>query len=127
MEKMTKEDNFDLLKKYGYGWAALTAMCLELEQNKILVPKEVKNNLEKVRVEIRSGCYSACEIGCILSDVEGKLIACGTSKGDNDPNKWTDLFAQAMSGDLEPGHIASIPALQPVIASCDFLKCTCQI
>jgi hypothetical protein len=120
-----QELSYDLLKKYGSKWAVLVAMSIDLTKRGIKLPDEVDKSLQTIRIEITSGCYSTCEVGCTMGVVEGHLIACGSVLGDNYLNPWIDLFSSAIKGELEYESLVQIPALEPVKTSCGFLKCGC--
>ena len=120
-----QELSYDLLKKYGSKWAVLVAMSIDLKKKGIKLPDEVNNSLQIVRIEITSGCYSTCEVGCTMGVVEGHLIACGAELGDNYINSWIDLLSSAIKGELDYEALTQIPALEPVKTSCGFLKCGC--
>lgn len=120
-----QELSFDLLKKYGSKWAVLVAMSIDLSRKGIKLPDEVNESLQILRIKITSGCYSTCEVGCIIGVVEGQLIACGAEFGDSYLNSWIDLLTSAIKGELDYESLIQIPVIEPVKTSCGFLKCNC--
>ena len=120
-----QEISYDLLKKYGAKWAVLVAMSVDLTKKGIKLPDEGNKSLQIVRIEITSGCYSTCEVGCTMGVVEGHLIAFGAELGDNYLNFWIDLLSSAIKGELDYETLIQIPVLEPVKTSCGFLKCSC--
>jgi hypothetical protein len=117
--------SLDMLKKFGTRWAVLAAMRLDMASRGIRIEGEMDEQLKLARVQVLSGCFSPCEVGCSLSKVEGQLISIGSSLGGEYLRPWSDLLAQAMRGEIDPQRIAEIPALRPVEMDCKFLACRC--
>ena len=117
--------SFELLKKFGTRWAVLAAMRLDMASRGITIGGETDEQLKLARVQVLSGCFSPCEVGCSLSKVEGQLISIGSSLGGEYIREWSELLAQAMRGEIDPNRIAEIPALKPVAMDCKFLACRC--
>jgi hypothetical protein len=117
--------SLEMLKKFGTRWAVLAAMRLDMAGRGIRIEGETDEQLKLARVQVLSGCFSPCEVGCSLSKVEGRLISIGSSLGGEYLRPWSDLLAQAMRGEIDPRRIAEIPALKPVEMDCKFLGCRC--
>ena len=117
--------SLDMLKKFGTRWAVLAAMRLDMASRGIRIEGETDEQLKLARVQVLSGCFSPCEVGCSLSKVEGQLISIGSSLGGEYLRPWSELLAQAMRGEIDPQRIAEIPALKPVEMDCKFLGCRC--
>jgi hypothetical protein len=117
--------SLDMLKKFGTRWAVLAAMRLDMASRGITIESEMDEQLKLARVQVLSGCFSPCEVGCSLSKVEGHLISIGSSLGGKYVREWSELLAQAMRGDIDPNRVAEIPALKPVAMDCKFLACRC--
>lgn len=120
-----KEVSYDVLKKYGSRWAVLTAMKMDFEKRGVKFPVNVESELKTSRIQITSGCYSTCEVDCVLNTIEGQIISCGADLGEKQMDPWIDLLARSMKGELDYDTIVNIPALQPVKSDCGFLKCSC--
>lgn len=120
-----REISLEMLKKFGTRWAVLAAMRLDMASRGIRIGSETDEQLKLARVQILSGCFSPCEVGCSLSKVEGQLISSGFSLGGEHLRPWFELLAQAMRGEIDPTRIAEIPALKPVAMDCEFLACRC--
>ncbi|HSB79515.1 MAG TPA: hypothetical protein VLM91_12050 [Candidatus Methylomirabilis sp.] len=120
-----REISLEMLKKFGTRWAVLAAMRLDMASRGIRIGSETDEQLKLARVQILSGCFSPCEVGCSLSKVEGQFISSGFSLGGDYLRPWFDLLAQAMRGEIDPTRIAEIPALKPVAMDCEFLACRC--
>jgi hypothetical protein len=121
----TRDINLEMLKKFGTRWAVLAAMRLEMASRGIRIVSETDEQLKLARVQILSGCFSPCEVGCSLSKVEGHLISSGFSLGGEYLRPWFELLVQAMRGEIDPTRIAEIPALRPVAMDCELLACRC--
>jgi hypothetical protein len=117
--------SLDMLKKFGTRWAVLAAMRLDMASRGITIGSEMDEQLKLARVQVLSGCFSPCEVGCSLSKVEGYLISIGSSLGGQYVREWSELLAQAMRGEIDPNRVAEIPALKPVAMDCKFLACRC--
>ena len=117
--------SLDMLKKYGTRWAVLAAMRLDMAGRGITIGSEIDEQLKLARVQILSGCFSPCEVGCTLSKVEGQFISIGSSLGGDYIREWSGLLAQAMQGEIDPNRVAEIPALKPLAMDCKFLACRC--
>lgn len=117
--------SFEWLKKFGTKWAVLAALVVDLGKRGVKIPREMNEQLKLARMQIMSGCFSPCEVGCLLGKLEGQLVSIGASLGEDYLRPWFDLLGQAMEGRIDPQRISEIPALQPVINDCTFLGCRC--
>ncbi len=124
-DQEARKVSFELLKKYGMRWAVLTAMGLDLVKYGIRLSPAVHEQLKLARMQIMSGCFSPCEVGCVLGQIEGQLVAAAASVGEDYVRQWFDLLGRAMQGLLDLHRVADIPALQPVATDCQFLACHC--
>ena len=121
-----RQVSLDMLKKYGTKWAVLTAMRLDMASRGFRVASGLDEHLKLARVQILSGCFSPCEVGCSLSKLEGQLISSiGSSHNGDYLRPWSNLLARAMRGEIDPERFADIPALKPVETDCKFLACRC--
>ncbi len=121
-----KQVGFDLMKKFGMRWAVLTAMRLAMEQKGIRIGPDTDEKLKLVRMQILSGCFATCEVGCELNKVEGNLIAAGCALGEDFHREWSGLLGKAMQGEIDFRQIGEIPALSPVLNDCRLLECRCS-
>ncbi|MBE0603635.1 MAG: hypothetical protein IH611_08405 [Deltaproteobacteria bacterium] len=85
-----------LLKEYGLRYSVLAAWENALREKGVMVPASVSKPLEKARVLISSGCFTACEVGADLTRIEAILISTATSAG-NDPDNWVETLSECMS------------------------------
>jgi len=117
--------SFEWLKKFGTKWAVLTALGVDISKRGVRVPTDLNEQLKLARMKIMSGCFSPCEVGCVLAKVEGQLISVGCALGEDYLRPWFDLLGQAMEGRIDPTRIADIPILEPIATDCQFLACHC--
>ena len=117
---------FEMLKRYGAKWAVLAAMTAHMTRKGIELPRNIVDLLTAARSKIVSGCFSPCEAGCDLAQVEAPLFSQGYLLDQQDFQQWSDLLAEAMQGKLDYERIMGIPALDPVKNDCMFLGCKCS-
>jgi hypothetical protein len=118
--------DLEMLRKYGARWAVLAAMTSAMVRKGINVPAEVLQALRIARGKIESGCFSPCEVGCDLSQVEGQVFSQCHTLDPQEFQEWSDLLAEAIQGKLDYQRIRGIPALAPVKNDCQFLGCKCS-
>jgi hypothetical protein len=116
---------FEILRRYGAKWAVLAAMTAHMGRKRIELPGDVFEGLKTARGKIESGCFSPCEVGCDLAQVEGPLFSQAYLLDQQDFQAWSDLLAEAMQGKLDYQRIMDVPALAPVKNECGFLRCGC--
>jgi hypothetical protein len=118
--------DFEILKRYGAKWAVLAAMTADMKKKGLPMPSDVFESLRNSRGKIESGCFSPCEVGCDLAQVEGQLFSQGHLLDQADFQQWSDLLGEAMAGKLDYERIIGIPAFDPVKNDCRFLGCACS-
>ncbi len=124
-QQAEQKANLEWLRKFGMKWAVLAALVSDLRKRGIRVPPEVNEQIKLARMQIMSGCFAVCEVGCTLGKLEGQLVAIGSSAGEDYLRPWSDLLGRAMEGRLDPGRVSDIPALEPVVNECKLLACRC--
>ena len=115
----------ELLKRFGGKWAVLAALSMRMSRKHILLPPEIHEKLRIARVKISSGCFSPCEVGCVLAEVEGQLSSRGHLLDNREFMDWSRLLSEAMQGKLDHEQIGGIAALAPIKNDCQFLGCHC--
>jgi hypothetical protein len=114
-----------VLEKYALRWAVLAAWRTELGQRSVPVPPDVMGSLETSRIKISSGCFSPCEVGCDLRNIEGVLTSVDASSASEQTDKWLDLLGRAMSEGLEPRELLKMPAIRIRFNDCRARGCAC--
>jgi hypothetical protein len=116
---------FELLKRFGGKWAVLAALSMRMSRKHVLLPPEIHEKLRIARVKISSGCFSPCEVGCVLAEVEGQLFSRCHLLDSREFMDWSRLLSEAMQGKLDYERVGGIAALAPVKNDCQFLGCSC--
>jgi hypothetical protein len=114
-----------VLERYGLRWAVLAAWENQLRSRGAAIPQEVRGKMEEARIKISSGCFSSCEVGCVLGDAEGALTSVEGSRADADLGTWTDLLARTMSEKGDTDHLFGISSIKVIWTDCGFGACRC--
>jgi len=128
-EKKSGDDNLVLeeavLKHFGLRWAVLAGWRDALQLRHVVLPHEVDRLLENARIKIASGCFSVCEVGCDLSELEAMLTSADASSGHNWVDFWVDMLGNSMADDAETERILKIPAIRGRYKNCGLSVCRC--
>ncbi len=118
-----------VLRQFGLRWAILGAWRDTLNLRSISVSSEVDLMLESARTKIASGCFSVCNVGCDLTQIEGALTAADASTNHSGVDFWVDLLGHAMSGradvQADTERILKIPAVKARYNNCGLTECHC--
>ena len=114
-----------VLKQFGLRWAVLAGWRDALQLRHVVLPPESDRLLENARIKIASGCFSVCEVGCDLSQLEGLLMVADASSGHNWVDFWIDMLAHAMADDAETARVLKIPAIKARYNNCGLTVCRC--
>ncbi len=124
-ENLRERQESAVLEKYALRWAVLAAWRTELSQRSVPVPADIMASLETSRIKISSGCFSPCEVGCDLRQIEGVLTMADASSPTEQTDKWLGLLGQAMSEGLEPRELLRVPAIRIRFNDCRARGCAC--
>ena len=113
------------LKHFGLRWAVLAGWRDALQLRRVALPKEADRLLENARIKIASGCFSVCEVGCDLSELEAMLTSTDASSGHNWVDFWVDMLGHSMADDAETERILKIPAVRARYNNCGLSICRC--
>lgn len=114
-----------VLEGYGLRWAVLAAWADQLRGRGADVSPQVRRKQEEARVMISSGCFSSCEVGCILGDIEAALMTADGSTSDTRAGFWTELLAMAMSDRAGATQLLRFPAVKVHFSDCGAPVCRC--
>ena len=114
-----------VLKQYGLRWAVLAGWRDALNLRNVRLPPGFDPLLEKARVKIATGCFSVCDVGCDLSQLEGLLTSTDASTDHNWVDFWLDLLASSMKDKAETERILKIPAIKARYNNCGLSICRC--
>ena len=114
-----------VLKQYGLRWAVLAGWRDALQLRHVALSSEIDQLLENARIKIASGCFSACAVGCDLSELEAALTSTDASSGHNWVDFWVDMLGHSMADDAETERILKIPAVRARYNNCGLSVCRC--
>ncbi len=114
-----------LLKQFGLRWAVLAAWRDALQLRRVTLPEATDRLLENARIKIASGCFSVCEVGCDLSQLEGTLTSTDASSHHNWVDFWVDMLGHSMESDAETQRILKVPAVKARYNNCGLTVCRC--
>ena len=114
-----------VLKQYGLRWAVLAAWRDALQLRRVELPAETDRLLENARIKIASGCFSVCEVGCDLSQLEAALTSFDASSHHNWVDFWVDMLGHSMASDAETEKILKVPAVKARYKNCGLAVCRC--
>jgi hypothetical protein len=114
-----------VLKQYGLRWAVLAAWRDALNLRRVALPDEIDRLLEKARIKIASGCFSVCEVGCDLSQLEATLTSFDASSHHNWVDFWVDMLGHSMASEAETERILKVPAVKARYNNCGLSVCRC--
>ncbi|MFH1018580.1 MAG: hypothetical protein V1798_10440 [Pseudomonadota bacterium] len=120
------ENELSLLKKYGLRWAVLAAWWDELLNRKVPTAPEIAKRLEASRIRISSGCFSGCEVGCDLQEIESLLTSADASMPAASINRWLKLLGRAMNDRTNVEELLKIPAVHFRYNDCQLRPCGCR-
>ena len=106
-------------------WAVLAALSMRMSRRGVPLSAEIHEKLQLARIKIESGCFSTCEINCVLAFIEGQIISKCHLMDSREFMEWSRLLSDAMQGKLDYERIGGIPALEPIRNECRFLGCRC--
>ncbi len=114
-----------VLKQFGLRWAVLAGWRDALNLRRVSLPENVDRLLENARIKIASGCFSVCEVGCDLSQLEATLTSMDASSHHNWVDFWVDMLGHSMANDAETERILKIPAVRARYNNCGVSACRC--
>jgi hypothetical protein len=127
-EKHAKESSVleeAVLKQFGLRWAVLAGWRDALQLRRVALRSDADRLLENARIKIASGCFSVCEVGCDLSELEAMLTSTDASSGHNWVDFWVDMLGHSMAEDAETERILKIPAVRARYNNCGLSICRC--
>lgn len=114
-----------ILKKYALRWAVLAAWRDELVARRAALPPDSGKRLEAGRIKITSGCFSSCDVQCLLSDSEAAFVSADASLPESRVDYWVELLGRAMRDSEATEAVLGIPAIKFRYADCGIGECGC--
>lgn len=113
------------LEALALRWAVLAGWAEQLGSRGLPVPPEAARKREEARIKISSGCFSSCEVGGILGDLEAGLISADGSAAESRVDFWLELLASASLDREYTERLLRIPAIRVQFNSCGVPNCRC--
>ena len=120
------QHELETLRAYALRWSVLAAWRSELRLHKVPLAVDPAASLERARIKLASGCFSACDVGCDLAAAEAALTAADTSQPESRLEFWLELLGQAMSNTYSLEHFLQIPTVQVHYQNCGIAGCACD-
>jgi hypothetical protein len=114
-----------VLRQYGMRWCVLAAWRDALHLRNVSLPPNLDGLLEGARLKTASGCFSVCEVGCDLTQIEGILTAADSSTDHNWVDFWVDLLGHSMSEGAQIEQMLKVPAIRFRFQNCGIKGCSC--
>ena len=121
--KITQDET--VLKQYGLRWAVLAAWRDALQLRQVPLPVDADRLLENARIKIASGCFSVCEVGCDLTQLEAVLTSIDASAHHSGVDFWVDMLGHSMASEAETQPVLKIPAVMSHYQNCGLTVCRC--
>ena len=121
--RATQEES--VLRQFGLRWAVLAGWRDALRLRNVKLDSKIDQDLEDARIRLVSGCFSVCEVGCGLSNIEAALTTADSSTDHNWVDFWIDLLGHAMSEHAETERILKVPAIKFRYGNCGIGGCRC--
>jgi len=127
-EEARQQVELEALRRQGMRWAVLLSLRYALSDRKANLPPSVNRDLRLARAMLESGCFSICDVNCLLDEVERVLFQEATSLGESFEgfDGWLYLLGKAMKGQLTSEEVGGLPFIKPIVQTCNFLKCACE-
>ncbi len=116
----------EVLTKFCLRWSILAAWYEELAKRQVALDGEVRRKLDSVHAKLSAGCFSSCEIGCDLAEIEGALVARDGESPAPSVDFWLELLGEAMSETPRSEEILRYPPIKFHYLNCGFLPCRCK-
>ena len=113
----------EALHAYALRWSVLAAWRDALVLRRVPLPGDPDAALERARIKLASGCFSACEVGRDLSEVEASLTTADASTNHNWVEFWIDLLGHAMKESVATEQVLRIPAVRFRYQNCGISGC----
>ena len=120
------QNEIEVLEKFGLRWSILAAWHEELSKRRVEAGLELTRKLEGVREKLGAGCFSSCEIGCELGEIEGTLVSKDAESPAPSVDFWLGLLGEAMSELPRSEEILRYPLVKFHYLNCGFLPCHCR-
>ena len=112
----------DMYSRFGWKWVVLAYIAGRTLKRGKQLPSGFLQDLTLARTKMESGCYSACDVGADLQDLENKLFPVVLQVNEGELRSMFELIGRAMDGSLEPKDVDLSP-FKVVLVDCSIPKC----
>lgn len=120
------QHEIDALRVYGLRWSVLAAWKDALALRRVALTGDPEARLERARIKLASGCFSACDVACDLSAVEASLTTADSSTDHNWVEFWIELLGHSMKDPAATEQVLRIPAVRFRYQNCGIAGCACE-
>lgn len=121
----SKTREYSVLRKYGLRHAVLAAWEDDLRRQGVSCDPVVGKKLESSRVKISSGCFSVCDVGCELGEVEKILMTVASTGPQDRIGSWLELLAWSMGDEDKITKLLKLEPVRVQYNNCGFGRCGC--
>lgn len=113
------------LERLGVRWAVLFAWHQDLSRRAPSVPRDVARKLETAKIKISSDCFSSCEVGCELREIEAALTSADASLDEEKVDWWLSRLSRSMEPASSGERLLQAPAPKIYFNDCRARGCSC--
>ena len=122
MTRQAEEDTHraelrDMYSRFGWKWVVLAYMAGRILTQGKQLPSSFVQDLTLARTKMESGCYSICDVGADLRDLENRLFLAALQVSEGEVHAMHELIGKAMDGRLEQKDVDLSP-FKVVLADC---------
>jgi hypothetical protein len=107
----------DMYSRFGWKWVVLAYMAGRVLTRGKQLPSGFLQDLTLARTKMESGCYSICDVGADLRDLENKLFPAVLQASEGEVQSMHELIGKAMDGSLEQKDVDLSP-FKVVLVDC---------
>lgn len=107
----------DMYYRFGWKWVVLAYTAGRILKQGKQLPSGFLQDLTLARTKMESGCYSICDVGADLRDLENKLFSAVLQASEGEVHAMHELIGKAMDGTLGPKDVDLSP-FKVVLADC---------
>jgi hypothetical protein len=129
MAQQAEQDRYraelrDMYSRFGWKWVVLAYTAGRMVVQGKQLSSGFIQDLTLARTKMESGCYSICDIGADLRELENKLFSTVLQVSESEVRAMHELLGKAMGGTLEEKDVDLSP-FKVVLADCSIPRvCT---
>jgi hypothetical protein len=107
----------DMYSRFGWKWVVLAQTAGKILTQGKQLPSGFLQDLTLARTKMESGCYSICDVGADMRDLENRLFPALLEMGESEIYSMQELLGKAMQGTIERREVDLSP-FKVVLADC---------